>query len=86
MYDRRGDPKNRDATVTLARSADGGRSFRNYGWTRQGFNPENAFIGDYTGIAARDGRVYGIWTVKTPSVGPRGSIIQVGRADFGETH
>jgi hypothetical protein len=85
FYDRRGDPGNRDATVTLARSTDGGRSFRNYAWTTQGFNPQRAFLGDYTGIAARDGRVYGIWTVKTPSAGPRGSMIQIGQADFGHS-
>ncbi|MGA8530897.1 MAG: sialidase family protein, partial [Acidobacteriaceae bacterium] len=85
FYDRRGDPGNRDATVTLARSTDGGRSFRNYAWTTQGFNPQRAFLGDYTGIAARHGRVYGIWTVKTPSAGPRGSMIQIGQADFGHS-
>lgn len=82
FYDRRGDPKNRDATVTLARSTDEGRSFRNYAWTAQAFNPQKAFMGDYTGIAARDGRVYGIWTVKPNATGPRSSIIQIGRADF----
>jgi hypothetical protein len=85
FYDRRGDPRNRDATVTLARSTDGGRSFGNDAWTTQAFNPERAFLGDYTGIAARDGRVYGIWTVKTPNAGPRGLIIQIGRANFGRT-
>lgn len=84
FYDRRDDPGNRDATVTLARSPDGGRTFRNFAWTTQAFNPERAFIGDYTGIAARAGRVYGIWTVKAAGTGPRGSIIQIGRADFGQ--
>lgn len=83
FYDRRRDPKNREATVTLARSTDGGRSFRNYAWMTQAFNPQKAFIGDYTGLAARDGRVYGIWTVKPAATGPRTSIIQIGRADFG---
>lgn len=81
FYDRRGDVKNRDAIVTLARSTDQGKSFKNYAWTRQPFYPNHAFIGDYTGIAAKDGRVYGIWTVKTPD--PRESIIQIGSADFG---
>src|ERR1039458_8533223 len=32
FYDRRGDPKNRAQTVTLARSTDGGSSFQNYAW------------------------------------------------------
>lgn len=82
FYDRRGDPQNRDATVTLARSTDGGHSFQNYAWTTKRFNPQRAFLGDYTGIAARDGRVYGIWTVKPANAGPRDSIIQIGQADF----
>lgn len=81
FYDRRGDPKNRAATVTLARSTDQGRSFKNYAWTSQPFDAERAFIGDYTGIAARDGRVFGIWTSR--SAGVKGSVIQIGRADFG---
>lgn len=83
FYDRRGDPKNRDATVTLARSTDEGRIFTDYAWTVQAFNPHRAFIGDYTGLAARAGRVFGIWTVKSAGAGPRDSIIQIGRSDFG---
>ncbi len=35
FYDRRGDPGNKKATVTLARSADGGQSFVNYAWTEK---------------------------------------------------
>lgn len=81
FYDRRGDPKNREATVTLARSTDGGQSFTNYAWTRQGFDAGRAFLGDYTGIAARNGHVYGVWTTKP---GPaRGTQIQIGDAYFG---
>jgi len=30
FYDRRGDPENKSATVTLARSSDSGKSFMNY--------------------------------------------------------
>ena len=45
----------------LARSTDGGRTFRNYAWTSKPFDPEGGFIGDYSGIAAYAGRVYGIW-------------------------
>lgn len=85
FYDRRGDPHNRDATVTLARSTDGGRSFTNYAWTRQPFDPGHAFLGDYTGIAARDGHVYGIWTTK-PSIGIRATRIQIGSAWFERQH
>ena len=64
FYDRRGDPQNRSETVTLARSTDGGKSFRNYAWTAQPFNATGVFLGDYTGLAALNGRVYGVWTDK----------------------
>lgn len=61
FYDRRADPENRDCNFTLARSTDGGRTFANYAWTSKAFDPLGAFIGDYSGIAAYGGRVYGIW-------------------------
>jgi len=51
FYDRRGDPKNRKQTVTLARSTDGGASFQNYGWTTEPFEAGEVFFGDYSGIA-----------------------------------
>ncbi len=75
FYDRRGDPTNRSQIVALARSTDGGRSFQNYAWTETPFTDQmagrSAFMGDYTGIAALDGRVYGVWTVKpAPPPGP----------------
>jgi hypothetical protein len=61
FYDRRADPDNRKVHFVLARSTDGGRTFRNYAWTSKPFDPEGGFIGDYSGIAAYAGRVYGIW-------------------------
>jgi hypothetical protein len=64
FYDRRGDPENRKEAVTLARSTDGGKTFENYAWNAQAFDAEGVFMGDYTGIAAMNGRVYGVWTVK----------------------
>jgi hypothetical protein len=64
FYDRRGDAKNRAQTVTLARSTDGGSSFQNYAWTAEPFEAGGVFFGDYSGIAASGGRVYGIWTEK----------------------
>jgi hypothetical protein len=64
FYDRRGDPKNRAQTVTLARSTDGGRVFQNYAWTTEPFEAGGVFFGDYSGIAASGGRVYGVWTEK----------------------
>jgi hypothetical protein len=64
FYDRRGDPTGRTQTVTLARSADGGVSFQNYAWTTEPFEAGGVFFGDYSGIAASGGRVYGVWTEK----------------------
>ena len=49
-------------TVTLARSTDGGRHFMNYAWTDRPFDPRGQFMGDYNGIAAYGGAVYGVWT------------------------
>ena len=64
FYDRRGDPQNRKQIVVLARSGDGGRSFSNYTWTDEPFEASGVFFGDYSGIAAYGGRVYGIWAEK----------------------
>ena len=85
LYDRRGDPGNKKATVTLARSADGGRSFVNYAWTEEAFDPGEVFLGDYTGIAALGGRVYGAWTEKPTNPKSRDTIVRVGTADFEAT-
>ena len=89
FYDRRDDPENSKAVVVLARSADHGRTFQNYAWTSKGFDPNNDFIGDYTGIAALDGRVYGIWTEERPRQHRRRAesplhrtVVRVGIADF----
>jgi len=73
FYDRRGDPQNHAALITLARSTDGGNTFANYAWTQAPFTPnEDQFMGDYTGIAALNGRVYGAWTYgPTPPALPR---------------
>ena len=63
FYDRRGDPNNRKQIVVLARSTDMGRSFMNYAWTADPFQAEpGVFFGDYSGLAAYGGRVYGVWT------------------------
>lgn len=81
FYDRRSDPRNRDIGVVLARSTDHGRTFTNYAWSSAPFLGDRAFLGDYNGIAAANGRVYGIWTVK-PQQGVRATVIQIGSADF----
>jgi hypothetical protein len=94
FYDRRDDPENRRAVVVLARSTDGGQSFANYAWTTAPFDPEGQFIGDYTGIAALQGLVYGAWTEtevatkrrsanrspSTPESHP--TVVKAGIADF----
>jgi hypothetical protein len=64
FYDRRGDPQNRNQIVVLARSTDNGQVFANYAWTDQSFEASGAFLGDYNGLAAHAGRVYGVWTEK----------------------
>jgi len=94
FYDRRGDPQNRKQIVVLARSTDGGRSFQNYAWSTEPFEAGGVFFGDYSGIAAFGGRVYGVWTEKPGAVPemegksdgakpqPRGTVVKVGIADF----
>ena len=63
FYDRRTDPQERQQIVVLARSTDGGLTFANYSWTTEAFAARpDIFFGDYSGLAAYGGRVYGIWT------------------------
>lgn len=97
FYDRRRDPQNRKQIVVLARSTDGGHTFNNYAWTEEPFEAGGVFFGDYSGLAAFGGRVYGIWTEKPAPApesdqekksekdakpAPRGTIVKVGTADF----
>ena len=99
FYDRRGDPANKKQIVVLARSMDMGRSFTNYAWTSEPFEAQpGIFFGDYSGLAAYGGRVYGVWTEepaapaepenKTSSESkeskpkPRGTVVKVGTTDF----
>jgi hypothetical protein len=89
FYDRRGDPENNNAVVVLARSTDHGRTFHNYLWTNTLFDPNRDFIGDYTGIAALGGRVYGVWTEERPRRSSHKAesplhhtVVRVGIADF----
>lgn len=98
FYDRRADPANRKTTVTLARSTDGGQTFKNYAWTTTPFVATGDFMGDYSGIASYANRVYGAWTEETPArpgeTGAKASatgserqrahtIVRAGVADFG---
>jgi hypothetical protein len=92
FYDRRDDPRDRLTGFTLARSADGGRTFVNYAWTDSTFEGHNAFLGDYTWLTAYDGRVYGIWAETAPiaqssterAAAPPAwrTVIKIGTADF----
>lgn len=59
--DRRRDPANRSYYMVLARSTDAGQSFKNYAWATPPSDPKDVFMGDYMGIAAHGGKVYGIW-------------------------
>jgi hypothetical protein len=93
FYDRRADPENRKAMVVLARSTDGGRTFTNYSWDPTPFDPDEEFIGDYSGIAALGGKVYGAWArtpvpddkVKTGDTAQKKKVsmfVEFGVADF----
>ncbi len=81
-YDRRNDPDNVKAQVVVARSTDGGRSFQNYLWDGTGFDAKGDFIGDYTGIAAYGGRVYGVWSEQEPGPKSRNTVVKAGRAEW----
>jgi hypothetical protein len=93
FYDRRRDPSNKEQVVTLARSTDGGRTFTNYAWTENLFEADGVFFGDYSGLAAYGGRVYGVWTEKPPGQPTgfkdaqgrphrQGTVVKVGVAVF----
>lgn len=61
-YDRRNYTDNR-TDVYLARSTDGGETFTEIRVSQSSFTPTSSiFFGDYTGIAALNGKVYPIWT------------------------
>ncbi len=61
-YDRRNYSDNR-TDVYVARSTDGGETFIEFKVSQSPFTPTSSiFFGDYTGIAALNGKVYPIWT------------------------
>jgi hypothetical protein len=86
FYDRRTD--NKETTVTLARSTDGGKTFQNYTWDPETFDAEGDFLGDYLAISAFGNKVYGAWAHQTSAEGKteRGkktrTVLRVGSADF----
>jgi BNR repeat-like domain len=88
FYDRRRDPANKTVDVVLARSTDGARTFRNYLLSDHSYDPMDTMIGEYTGLAALGGHVYGSWVEvvapTTPAKTGAGKpmILHVGMADF----
>lgn len=86
FYDRRTD--NHKTTVTLARSADGGKTFQNYTWDAEGFEAQGDFLGDYLAITAFGNKVFGAWAHQTQEDakvehGKRTrTVLRVGAADF----
>jgi len=75
--DRRADSGNRSYYLTLARSTDGGQTFKNYAWSTQPSDPKDVFVGDYMGIAAYGGKVYGIWArTATPEEQPAVQLLE----------
>lgn len=64
-YDRR--RPDRLLEVYVARSVDGGRTFREYRVSSEPFSPDpRRFFGDYNGISAFGGRVAALWTHSEP--------------------
>lgn len=64
FYDRRDnlDPNSLQTHVYIAKSDDGGETFKNFRVTDSPFSPtSNIFFGDYTNIVAYDGKIYPIW-------------------------
>ena len=86
FYDRRTD--NKQTTVTLARSTDGGKTFQNYAWDPDAFEAEGDFLGDYLAITASGNKVFGAWAHQTSEAAKsqRGkqtrTTVRVGTADF----
>ena len=81
FYDRREDAKDKVQIMALARSTNGGATFTNYAWTKTAFDPTGVFMGDYIGLAAWGGRVYGAWTSRSGT--EKKTSVEVGVADFG---
>ncbi len=83
FYDRRHDAEDKTQTIVLARSTDEGASFTNYAWTKTPFDPTGVFMGDYIGLAAWDGRVYGAWATRNGA--ETKTSVEAGVADFGKS-
>ena len=93
FYDRRGDERNSKTRASIARSTDGGATFKNFALTEDPFEVRGEFMGDYNGSAAFGGRVYCVWTeLGNPPPPPAKkdepqrpqphTVVRVGVADF----
>jgi hypothetical protein len=87
FYDRRDDSANRTTRVTRARSTDHGKSFANFAWSDAPFAGDNMFLGPYSWLVARQGRVHGVWVEALPpdttTTQRRAcTVVKVGTADF----
>jgi len=86
FYDRRTD--NKQTTVTLARSTDGGKTYSNFAFDQQSFEAEGDFLGDYLALAAYSNKVFAAWAHQTSeeTKAERGkvtrTVLRVGVADF----
>lgn len=86
FYDRRTD--NKETTVTLARSIDGGRTYTNFAFDREWFQAEGDFLGDYLALSSYGSKVFGAWAHQTSekAQSERGkvtrTVLRVGIADF----
>lgn len=86
FYDRRTD--NKQTTVTLARSTDGGKTFNNYAMDQDAFEADGDFLGDYLALAAYGNKVFAAWAhqVAEEAKVERGkrtrTVLRVGVADF----
>jgi hypothetical protein len=82
FYDRRADPANLHATVTLARSGDGGRTWANYAWSDIASDPRAGCLGEYLGLGALDGKVYAAWVENAPGEVQTGTPFEAGPGEM----
>jgi hypothetical protein len=95
FYDRRSDPGNALATITLARSSDGGRTFHNFALHDEPTDPMLASFGDYIGAAVQDAVFYAAWPEYVAGERPpirspehdlgEGVVLEEGQWPFGPT-
>jgi BNR/Asp-box repeat protein len=86
FYDRR--EGNKNTTVTIARSTDGGKTFANYMFDNEAFDAEGDFLGDYLAITAFGNKSFAAWAHQTKEEGKSDggkktrTVLRVGSADF----